>query len=129
MKHLENLFKRYLHDQKLVTSHKACSFHLNGYVYIVGGELDPHQVAVMNGNIFQYTDHLLPIDEPEPLCASTGNIALICGTKNDGLFHCFSFNGVNRQRDFHSLANQSLKISLKTNCVSEPSVLVSQWDL
>ena len=83
---------------------------MNGYVYIVGGELDPHQVAIMNGNIFQYTDHLLPIDKPEPLCASTGNIAFICGKKNDGKFQCFSYNGVNRHRDFHSLANQIARL-------------------
>lgn len=90
--------KRYLHDQKVITSHRACSFDLNGYIYLVGGETDPHQVSIMNGNIFQYTDYLLPIDEQDPLCVSTGTIAFICGKKNDNLFHCFSFNGVNRQR-------------------------------
>ena len=91
-------FKRYLHDQKVITSHRACSFHLNGYVYLVGGETDPNQVSIMNGNIFQYTDYLLPIDEKDPLCVSTGTIAFICGKKKDNLLHCFSFNGVNRKQ-------------------------------
>ena len=115
--HYENPFKRYLHDQIVITSHRACSFHLNGYVYIVGGEIDPHQVSIMNGNIFQYTDLLLPIDKPDPLCVSSENIALVCGKKDDDL-HCFSFNGVNRNQrsQLRRFSNPSLGLVIIGKC-------------
>ena len=84
---------RYLHDQIVSTSHRACTFDLEGYVYLVGGELDPKQFVIMNGNIFQYTNFALPLTEPDPLCVSTGKYAFICGKNDNGLLSCFSFGG------------------------------------